>query len=203
MKNVRARAGLPFLFAALPLVAWGAAQGTSRAPQRPFPELSARGSTRILFWGGDRSGGQAQIHFGQPQWNDGYDARLESLSGKRWRLGQNLWTTLDTNLDLEFGEVLVPAGSWYLALERDQAGDYVLFVLDPVEIRDAHLDAFQVDQTKGGIAIAMEHRDVDVKADKLQIRLDLDGTRKDGAKLVIHFGKHELSALLTMTPVRD
>ncbi len=203
MNIVRARACLPFLFAVLPLVAWSAQQGVPRAAQRAFPETSARGGTRIFYWGGNHSGGQAQIHFGQPQWNDAYDAKLDTLSGKRWRLGQNFWTTLDTNLDLAFGEVEVLAGCWYLALERNPDGGYVLWVLDPVEVRDAHLDAYQVDQTKGGLAIAMEHKDVAVKADKLQIRLDVDGTRKDGAKLLIHYGKHELSAPLTMTPKRD
>ena len=203
MTPLRARAWLPFLFAALPLVAWSAQQGVPRAAQRPFPEQTARGSTRIYYWGGNHSGGQAQIHFGQPQWHDSYDEKLDSLSGKRWRLGQNFWTTLDTNLDLAFGEIEVLAGCWYLALERNVDGSYVLWVLDPVEIRDAHLDAFQVDQTKGGLAIALEHKAVAVKAEKLQIRLDLDATRKDGAKLVIHFGKHELSAPLTMTPERD
>lgn len=194
---------LSLALAASSLTAWSVWQGAPKSPQQAFPELSQRGSARIFYWGGDHSGGQVEIHYGQPAWNRDYDAKLAALSGRRWRLGQNFWTTLDTNLDLDFSGVGVEPGCWYLALERETDGNYRLWVLDPVEIRDDHLDAFQVEQTKGGIAIPMNHRDVPLLAEKLQIRLDVDANRKHGATLVIHYGKHELQAPLTMAPARD
>jgi len=191
--------------AALPLVAWNAWQGAPRrAPQRPFAELSTRGSARIFYWGGDHSGGEVAIHYGQPPWKPEHEQAIEKLAGVRWRLGKDFWTTLDTNIDLKFGETEVLAGCWYLALEkRASDGAFVLWVLDPVEARDAHLDAFEVQKTKGGTAIVMSHKTVTAAAEKLSIRLDVDAQRKDGANLVIQFGPHELTAPLTMAPVRD
>jgi len=72
--------------------------------------------------------------------------------------------------------------------------------VDPVEVRDHHLDAFTVALTKGGTEVPLAYRKVDVRADHLLVRLDLDGSAKHGAKLVIQFGKHELSAPFVMKP---
>ncbi|MSP15196.1 MAG: hypothetical protein EXR73_01060 [Myxococcales bacterium] len=203
MPTNRLRAWLPLIVAAIPLVAWSAQQVAPKVTQRPFAELSTRGSTRIFYWGGNSSGGQLEIHYGQPPWKAEYDAAIPTLSGQRWRLGQNFWTTLDTNIDLELADVEILAGCYYLALERNADGSFVLWVLDPVEIRDAHLDAFLVKQTTGGIAIPLAYKSSPVLADKLQIRLDVEPNVKDRGKFVLHFGSHELSASLTMAPARD
>ena len=69
-------------------------------------------------------------------------------------------------------------------------------------MRDAKLDAFQVNETKGGTAIPLEYKKVDAKSEKLALRLAVDAQRKDGANLVIHFGNHELTARLAMHPQR-
>ena len=215
MRSSLFRAWPALCVAALPLVAWNAGplisgplllgQGAPRnAPQRPFAELSSRGSARIFYWGGDHSGGQVELHYGQPAWKPEHEKAIESLAGVRWRLGQNFWTTLDSNMDLAFGETEVLAGCWYLALEKRKSdGAFVLWVLDPVEVRDAHLDAYQVQKTTGGTPIVMSHKTAATTADKLAIRLDVDPQRKDGANLVIHYGPHELTAPLTMAPKRD
>ena len=55
----------------------------------------------------------------------------------------------------------------------------------------------------GGIAVPLEHKKVDVEAPKLQISLVTEPQSKDGAKLLIHFGKHQLSAPFTMHPTRE
>ncbi len=158
MLTTRFRAWLPLIVAAIPLVAWSAQQVAPKAPQRAFPELSSRGSTRIFYWGGNHSAGQVEIHYGQPPWKAEYEAKIPTLSGQRWRLGQNFWTTLDSNIDLQIGGVELLAGCWYLALERNSDGSFVLWALDPVEIRDAHLDAFEVAQTSGGLLLCIAPR---------------------------------------------
>jgi hypothetical protein len=192
------------LVAAVCLAFSSSPQGVPKPAQRAFPESSQRGSARIFYWGGDRSGGQVQIDYGQPAWKESYDEAVEKQIGVRWRLGQDFWTRLDSNMDLSAGDVDIPAGPYYLALER-QAGDrrFVLWLLDPVEIRDQKLDAFQVAQTTGGVAVPMTWKKAGTPAAKLSIRLEVDATRKDGANLVIHFGGHELSAQLTMNPDRS
>lgn len=178
-------------------------QSAARAtpPQRPFAEASSRGNARIFYWGGDRSAGQLSIDYGQPAWKPEFDAALEKRKGVRWRLGQNAWTSLDTNIDLRAGAVEILAGHYYLVLERGAAdGAFTLWLLDPVEIRDARLDAFQADRTSGGIAVPMTLRKAAASSGRLVIRLDLDPARKDGARLVVHFGPHELTADLTLLP---
>lgn len=181
-----------------------ALQGTpKKQAQVPYPETSARMSSRIFYWGGSSSGGNVAVNFSQPVWKEEYDKQVDSMLGVRWRLGMNFWTQLDTNIDLAAGEVDIPAGYYYLALERRKEDkSFVLWLLDPVEVRDAKLDAFQVNEFKGGVAVPMEHKKLEAKAEKLQLRLDLDNQRKDGGNLVIHFGNHELKASLTMHPRR-
>jgi hypothetical protein len=176
-------------------------QGAPKGAMRPVAESSARASSRILYFGGNSIGGEVIVDYAQPDWKDDYDAQIDSMLGVRWRLGKNFWTRLDSNMDLNSNGVEIPAGGYYLVLERrkeDQA--FVLYALDPVEVRDAKLDAFSAKDTKGGIAIPMEHKAIETKADKLQIRLDVDASRKNGGNLVITFGKHQLTAKLTMSP---
>lgn len=197
----RAWFALGALLLAAPL-AVPVAQVVPNAAQRAFPETSTRGNARIFYWGGDRSAGQLTIDYGQPAWKDAYDAQIETQRGVRWRLGQNFWTNLDSNIDLRFGDVEVLAGHYYLVLERTVDGAFLLWLLDPVEIRDAHLDAFHAARTTGGIALPIAHREVATKSGALTMRLDVDAQRKDGAKLVIQFGRHELSADLTLVPDR-
>jgi len=178
-------------------------KASQSAPQQAFPETSPRGSSRIFYWGGNRSGGQVIVDYGQPAWKEEYDQSVDAQLGVRWRLGNNFWTRLDTNMDVTAGEVDIPAGLYYLVLERRKEDrNFVLWLLDPVEIRDARLDAFQAPQTKGGIALPLEYKAVELKAEKLQIALAPDAQRKDGATLTVHFGKHRLATKLTLHPTR-
>jgi hypothetical protein len=102
------------------------------------------------------------------------------------------------------GDVAIPAGDYYLVLERKKEDQsFVLWLLDPVEVRDARLDAFQAAKTTGGIAVPMEHKAGGTKADKLLITLATDAQRTDGANLIVNFGTHQLTAKLTLHPVRD
>ena len=68
--------------------------------QTAYSEHSERGSARIFYWGGDRSAGQLVIDYGRPAWQQKYQDSFESdeIDGRRWRLGQNHWTKLDTNI---------------------------------------------------------------------------------------------------------
>jgi hypothetical protein len=170
------------------------------APQVPYPEVSQRGNTRLYFWGGDHSAGELSIDYGKPVWKEAYDAAVEKQLSTRWRLGQNFWTSLDTNMELSAGSTEIAAGQYYLVVERKGDGRFVLILLDPVDVRDHRFDAFQAPQTTGGIELPLDYRTVDVAADHLALRLELDGKVERGARLVIQFGKHELTSHLRMKP---
>jgi quercetin dioxygenase-like cupin family protein len=177
--------------------------------QEPFPETSPRGSTRIFYWHGPGSAGQVEIDHGLPNWNPAYESFLAGKAVgagppvKRWRFGQNFWTRLDSNIDLEIGGVALRAGDYYLVLEHDPQHGLRLVALDPEEIRGKRLDAFQAPRTQGGIVMPLRHESDLPVADRLAIRLALDAARSDEAELEIRFGPHRLTAPVTMHPARS
>ncbi len=161
-----------------------------------FTSSSPRKSCRVLFWGGSGSAGQIEVQYGQPAWNDKLADALESgkFDDKRWRLGQNFWTTLDTNLDLEIGGVKVPAGYYSRTLERKEGGAPVLALLDPADVRQRKLDAYQAHETEGGIEVPMKMEESEKVAEKLEIALKLKSGSKSDGTLSIHFGPYRASA---------
>ena len=167
----------------------------TEAPKRvrAFASATPRTSVRYLLWGGDGSPGQVSIDYGQPEWKDRYAKAVasENTVGKRWRLGANFWTTLDTNVDVSIGGTKVPAGYYYLALENKGNEKISLVLLDPADVRKKTLDAFHVDRTTGGIEAPLRYKKVEDHAEKLQIALKTGDDAGKG-RLVIHFGPHAL-----------
>src|SRR5688572_16178305 len=86
-----------------------------------------RVSTGFLFYNEAqrRPLGAVTIQYGQPAWRTEYDeaARFDSMTkGKTWRFGKGFWTTMDNNIPIRIAGKEVPAGYWYLALERSSDG---------------------------------------------------------------------------------
>lgn len=159
-----------------------------------FAPSTERHGQRLFFWSGNSSPGQVVIDYGAPTWKDSYSSQIENMAGRRWRLGSNFWTVLDTNVDLEVAGVKVPAGAYYLTAEITDDGKYLLAFNDPAEIRKKKLDAFQAQKTEGGIVVGLEHSETDEVADKLEITLVPDEQHTTKADLVIHFGPHRFTA---------
>ncbi len=152
---------------------------------------------RVLFWRGQSSPGQIVVNYGTPKWDDKYTEQLESdrAIGRRWRLGQNFWTTIDTNVDLEIADVDVPAGYYYLTLEQVEKGVFHLALLDPAKVRGYKTDAFLAHQTKGGIEVPMTFAKSEKTFDELTISMKASGTE---GKLMIGFGPYTLTAPVAM-----
>jgi tetratricopeptide (TPR) repeat protein len=164
---------------------------------RAFAIATPRSSARLFLFGNRRSAGQVMIDHGQPDWKDAYGEMIDSPDsvGKRWRLGSDFWTTLDSNLDLTIGGTKVPAGVYYLALEHKGDSKIALVLLDPVAVRKEKIDAFQVERTAGsGTEIVLQHREVEDEAEKLAFSFESDPADASSAKLIIRFGPHELTA---------
>lgn len=209
--------------------------------QKAYSEVGKRGSARIFYWGGNHSVGQLSIDHGLPNWGERWHKLLlKEGAVRRWRLGKNHWTTLQTNIDLVFlhtcyqsprkhtAEIRVPAGLYYLTLERNDEDDWILALLDPVKIRAQRLDSYHAHYTKGGILVPMDHRDLVEEAEgarantavagnqagktgdgigtpvkvhnTLDIRLNVSGKNDDRATLWIGFGPNELSVPFRMLP---
>lgn len=156
-----------------------------------------RKSTRLFYWGGSSSPGQLMIDYGPIEWKNEYAGAIDAGDhlNKRWRLGGNFWTTLDTNLDLKVGGVDVPAGLYYLTLEQKEKGKVVLALNDPAKIRAKKLDAFQSESTSGGIEVPLTQTPAGPVAGKLVITLAVapGGDPRD-ATLTIRFGPYQLQA---------
>ena len=154
---------------------------------------SPRVSTRMAYVGSD-SGGQFAIDYGQPEWKAEYEAQFEALTkGKRWRLGNNFWTTLDTHLDLYIGGIPVKAGYYYLVLERSESDEWRLILLDPKIAREKRLFASMANQTSGGLEAPLKWEQVEETASKLEVRLIPDETDLNKTMLEIRWGKHKLT----------
>lgn len=170
--------------------------------QTPFPETSHRGNTRIFYWFGPDSAGQAAIDYGRPRWQPAYAKFIEQPAGRRWRLGENFWTTLDTNMALQIGGVDVAVGQYYCALVNTRDGGPQLLLLEPDVVRKQRLDAFEVNKTQGGLTIPLQLAKATPATGELDIELTVDAATKDRGALTIRFGPYVLTAAVHMQPHR-
>ena len=109
-----------------------------------------RGSARLLYWNetADEAAGQIAVNFGRPVWRKDYEdpATFDAMTkGKVWRMGSNFWSNLYTDLPITISGKSIKPGLYFLGLRRSPDGSsWSLAFIDPVKVRKAHLDAFQI-----------------------------------------------------------
>lgn len=164
-----------------------------------FSNPSERRASRVVWFGSKGSPGQVAVSFGSVNWKDEYEKHATSprAANKRWRLGKDFWTTLDTNIDVTIGDKKVVPGDYYLTLERRDTGEFVLALNPAAAVRTMRLDAFQAGQTKGGTEIVMKHEKASEAAPKLEVALSVAPDDQTKGALTIRFGPHTLSAPVT------
>ncbi len=179
-----------------------------RASAQDQPALNARAQvtpremTRLIFFSRGPDGfalpAQVVFQYGQPAWKADYDETIKGAkAGMRARLGKDFWSTLDTNRDLTIGGKAVPAGSYYLAIEKVDDQTMNLVLLDPAEIRKQHLDAFMAEKATGGIPVPMQWEKTEKATELQSLRLQ-SGKDPREATFEILWGNHRLSAPLTV-----
>lgn len=180
--------------------------GQQRPPIVAFGSDSPeRGTTRVGYWSNEKNVGVGEfaIDYGKPIWKKAYDepGQFDRLTkGKVWRLGENFWTVLDTNIPLKISGKEIPIGSWYLGLHRTEDGStWSLAFIDPSKARKARLDAFQVDQApiEFKVPIKLEQQ-TDLK-ERLAIDLIFKKETFKDVTLVIAWGKLKLTAPIEIT----
>lgn len=156
---------------------------------------NARQDCRLSYWNNSTSAGQVAVSYGPVSWKDAYSKQIESpkFVNRRWRLGSNFWTTLDTSMPMKIGGQKIPAGYFYLTLEKKDDGRFILAFNDPSKIRQKKLDAFVAHLTKGGIEVPMEMAKSDKNAKQLKIHFMEKSPSAGKGKLHIRFGPHVLS----------
>jgi hypothetical protein len=167
----------------------------SAVPQ-PFTVVTPRASARLAYFG-QGSVPQAMIDYGQPPWKPGYEQLITSdkFMQKRWRMGQDFWTHLDTSVDLTVGSIEVKAGYYYLVMMQKAADQFVLTLLDPAVVHERKVDAFGVSRYDGpGVDIPLAHEQVGNVAERLEIEWVASGDDGTQGTLEIRFGPHALKA---------
>ena len=172
------------------------------------PTIDERGSTRQFHWDGQGSPGQFAINYNRPAWKPEFAQRFEELTkGRYWRLGHDFWTILDTNIPLTIAGADVPAGMYYLAVERSQDGRrWQLLVIDSDKARRQLQDAGSMHDGQAPdlpvlFKTALRYRELPQSGEKLTIllsgkpqHLKEEGAEKADAVLLIDYGPHRLSA---------
>lgn len=181
--------------AALALTAAAAAQ-----PQL-FGGNEQRASTTKLMLDpaqGYKMLGGVCIQYSQPTWKQDYEGKLDQYKGQSWRLGKNYWTTMNTMTALNIGGVQVPAGAYYLGLKLDEKGGFHLLVIDSKKADSNLWSPFMPNEWKADYTCPMNHGKSEKSAEKLTITLD--GQTADALELKVHWGTHQVTAKVTMTP---
>ena len=167
--------------------------------------LQERGSARVLYWDtrADTAFGQFAIDYGRPAWKKAYEdpATFDRMTkGKVWRLGSNWWTVLDTQLPLKIAGREVAPGSYFLGLERGGDGaTWSLVFIDPVKVRQARLDAFQIERAPIMFKIPTTVESPASLAEKLTIVLSYPKESPKKVKMTISWAKLQVSAPIEVT----
>ena len=166
--------------------------------------VEQRASTRIGYWLRDRDAGLGviSITYGRPLWKTEYNDKLDAMTrGKMWRMGDNYWTLLDTNVKIRLGGVDVPAGLYFLATRRSADGaTWELVFIDPEKSRSRRLDSYDVGTRPGEIPVlftaplAFHKTDESVERLTMLLKLDDDSTLKGNFSL--HWGNFSLTTSL-------
>jgi len=94
------------------------------------------------------SGKSVSIDYGRPSLK-GRDMLAQAQVGQPWRMGADAATTLNTEADLSFGDVKVPAGEYTLTATKVDTDKWQLNVLDKSDrksVADVPLTRSTVDE---------------------------------------------------------
>jgi hypothetical protein len=164
------------------------------------PALGERGTSRVLYWNQDKdiAAGAITVDFGRPAWRKEYEqaGQFDAMTkGKVWRLGNNYWTILDTNLPIKVAGRDIPIGLWYLGLDRSADGKtWSLAFIDPVKARKGRHDGFTMQTVPVDFKVPMTTGQPSALTDKLTMTLTAAKEDMKKVTLRISWGKVELTA---------
>jgi Protein of unknown function (DUF2911) len=165
-----------------------------------------RGSARLLYWNSTAkaAAGQVAFNYGRPVWRKEYEdsAKFDSITkGRTWRMGSNFWSNLYTDLPITISGKVISPGQYFLGLERSADGSaWSLAFIDPVKVRKARIDAFQIEKAKVEFTVPMTTDTAPADAvEKLTITLTHPENDMRDATLKVAWGHLALSAPVKVT----
>ena len=141
-------------------------------------EVRQRASARILYGvrGANTYPGLFVINYGQPTWRSEYDDPTtfdRMTKGQVWRMGDDFWTVLDTNLPLRIGGRDIAVGAYYLGAHRSEDGStWSLAFIDPSKTRRDRLDAVEIAKATIEFMVPMTFEKTRESIEKLTIILE-------------------------------
>jgi membrane fusion protein, copper/silver efflux system len=133
------------------------------------------GATASLAHGNDRGQAKATIDKAQVTIDYGRPAlkgrdMLKKLSpGQMWRLGSDAATTIESNVDLDFGGTRVPKGKHILLARLAEPGKWVLVV--------SSKSVFDYDPSAKLAEVPLEYSEASDPVEEVTIKLSNDGGR--------------------------
>jgi Protein of unknown function (DUF2911) len=121
-------------------------------------------------------GGAVSIEYGRPELK-GRDLEKMISPGQEWRMGSNAATTLTTDVDLRFGDKVIPRGKYVLKAKADDQRNWYLLVDTEDQTRVAE--------------IPLNLQKVDRPTELMTIDLVKRG---NGGTFVLHWGNLSLSS---------
>lgn len=172
----------------------------SRGERLTFSTETDRKSARLILYGG-LDALRVVIDHGMVPWRDGYAKALEDpeLDGRRWRLGANDWTTLDTNVGLSLGDLDVPAGEYGMTIRRD--GKRILLELhDMKDMRARRVDPYYCQALEvPALVTELDLEELEEPAKDLAISIaPIKPNDGHACELRIDFGPHRLTTPLVL-----
>jgi len=192
------RKSLPFAFLII-LLAFSLHAQDQKKIEAYVDDITDRGLTRILYWNtaANSAAGELAIDYGRPKWKAEYEAAGafdQMTKGKTWRLGKDLWTTLDTNLPLKIGSQTIAPGSYYLGVHRSADGAaWSLGFIDPAKARSTKLDAFEIEKATLLFKVPLSFKTTTAANDALSISLSNAKDDLKNVALRLVWGKFELT----------
>lgn len=126
--------------------------------------------------------GEVKVEFSGPE-SKGRDVLSLLPPGAYWRMGADRATTLTTDVDLKFGDMTVPKGSYTLVAHFDENGEWSLIVADAVG--SGYKPKTIIGEAAGTIV------ELDAEVENMVIKLETSG---DQGKLILDWGTARLTA---------
>jgi hypothetical protein len=124
--------------------------------------------------------GKVSVDYGRPA-VAGRDITKMIEPGTEWRMGSNAPTTLNSDIDLTFGEKTVSKGKYVLKAKLIEAGKWHLMIYKEKEL------IAEVPLTLGKNSQPVEM--VTIKLEKAEVPIELEKNPKNSQKLTIKGGK--------------
>ena len=162
--------------------------------------VAQRASARVLYMNQATNSfpGQLVINYGQPVWKAEYEelGLFDKMTkGQVWRMGNNFWSVLDTNLPLKISGRDIGAGSYYLGVHRSQDGNsWSLAFMDPDTIREARLDASEIAKATVDFMVPMSYSRTSESVEDLMVTLEYPKDNPTNVTLKVTWGKLQLTA---------